>query len=287
MKRSLVGLALLLTPFVLFAQSEPSSAGFVVPPNDGFVTDTAQLLQSGEEESLEGILSEYQRQTSNEIAVVTVPTLRGEPIADAAISIGRKWGIGTEQKNNGILLLVSYEDRSMFIAVGYGLEGALPDIVAKGIIEQDIGPKFREGKYGEGILAGVDALQKHIAGEYTSERYAADPAMDGFVPWLIFFAFIVFNFFAAAFARTSSWWLGGIVGGVLGILYTLLVGWWFSIPILVAIGLIFDYLVSKHGIGRGGRFGGFGGGRTGGGGSGGGGGFGGGSFGGGGAGGKW
>lgn len=273
--------------FALTLTQTPTLAlAFDVPPNDGFVTDAAGLLQPEEEERLEGMLRAYQRETSNEIAVAIIPTLQGEPIADAAIAIGRAWGVGSEDKDNGVLLLVAYEDRDVFLATGYGLEGAVPDIVAKGIIEVDIAPRFREGAYGEGIIAGVEALRKHIAGEYTAERYASTDRVGGFFPWFLFLMFIIFDLFASVFARTTSWWLGGIVGAVLGALYTLVVGWWLSIPILVVLGLLFDYLVSKGVIGRGG---GWGGGRIGGsgGGRGGFGGFGGGSFGGGGAIGKW
>ena len=281
---SALALALALAP-------TPSLA-FEVPPNDGFITDVAGILKPEEDAALEKTLGEYQKETSNEIAVVILQALDGEPIVDAAVEIGRKWGVGTQEKNNGVLLVISYEDHSIFLATGYGLEGALPDIVAKGIIETDIAPQFRDGKYFEGISAGVETIQKHIAGEYKADRYAAGSTGLSLFPWFLFFVFIIFNWCAAIFAKTKSWWLGGIVGGVLGILYTFFFAFWFSIPILVIIGLVFDYFVSsvrgsskKWGFtGTGGPWGGGMGGGSGGGGFGG---FGGGSFGGGGASGKW
>lgn len=279
---SALALALALAPATSFA--------FEVPPNDGFVTDTAGILKQEEDAQLEQMLGDYQKQTSNEIAVVILQSLNGEPIADAAVAIGRKWGIGTQEKNNGVLLVIAYEDHSIFLATGYGLEGALPDIVAKGIIDTEIAPAFREGNYFEGVTAGVLAIEKHIAGEYTADRYASGTAGGALFPWFLFFVFIIFNWCAAVFAKTKSWWLGGIVGGALGILYTFFFAFWYSIPILVITGLVFDYVVSqsthsrKWGMGgSGGRWGGMGGGS----GSGGFGGFGGGSFGGGGASGKW
>ena len=263
---------------------------FDVPPNDGYVTDTAGILSADQEQQLESLLSAYKQKTSNEIAVIIVQSLQGEPIADAAVAIGRKWGVGGGEKNNGILLVISYQEHSIFLATGYGLEGAVPDIVAKGIVETDIAPRFRQGDYAGGIQAGVESLEKHIAGEYTADRYAVTSEKSVAFAWLLFFAFMIFNGFASAFARTKSWWLGGVVGGVLGIVYTFIIGWWISIPILVALGLLFDYVFSKKGPSavRRGRWGGFGGGGFGGRGSGGGGGgFGGGSFGGGGGGGGW
>jgi uncharacterized protein len=258
-----------------------------VPPNDGFVTDAAGVLPADSEAAMETDLEAYARETSNEIAVLVVPNLGGDDIAEAAVEVGRKWGVGGQQNDNGILILLSYEDREVFIATGYGLEGAVPDIVAKGVIEEDMLPSFRDGDFAAGIAEGIDSLKKHIGGEYTAERYT-DPG-EGPWPFLLFFGFIFFNFIAAFLGRTKSWWFGGILGGVLGIVLTALYAWWVSIPVLVALGLMFDYVLSKSGYngkGRGGRGGGFWTGGSGGG-SGGFGGFGGGSFGGGGAGGRW
>ncbi len=277
-------LSLLLIP-AAFAQ-------FVVPVNDGFVTDTVGLLSPDDEAQLEQDLQQYQRETSNEIAILTLQTLSGSDVSEVAVEIGRKWGVGTE-KDNGILMLVSYDDRQIWIATGYGLEGAVPDLVAHGIAERDMTPYFRDGEYYQGLQAGVDALKKHIGGEYTAERYDEETDVSGAWPWLLFFLFIVFDFLAALFARSKSWWAGGIVGGVAGIFLTALFSWWVSIPILVLLGLLFDYIVSKKGPrkgggwrgGPGGGFGGFSGGNSS---RGGGfGGFSGGSFGGGGGGAKW
>lgn len=270
----------------------PAYADFVIPPNDGFITDTVGIIPKDQEAQMEQDLSDYRNQTSNEIAVLVVPTLSGADIADTAVQVGRKWGVGGAQNNNGILILVSYEDHQVFIATGYGLEGAVPDIVAKGIVERDILPQFRNGDYGAGIAAGIDSLKKHISGEYTAARYTSMTQSTWF-PFLLFFGFIVLQVLASVLGRSKSWWQGGVIGGVAGLILTFLYSWWLSIPLLVVLGLVFDYIVSRwrprRGF-RGGRGGGFWGGGMGGGGSGGGGGFGGfsgGSFGGGGAGGRW
>lgn len=269
-------------------------SAFAVPPNDGYVTDVAGVLSSGEKARITQTLTDYERQTSNQIAVLIIPSLSGASINEVGVEVGRSWGVGGKQKNNGILLLISMNDREMAILTGYGLEGAVPDIVAKGIIDQDITPRFREGKYADGILAGIDALEKHIGGEYTADRYASNASPSAIGPFVVFLLFVCVNFAGSFLARSKSWWLGGVLGGILGIVLTALFSWWLSIPGLVLLGLFFDYLVSKHpeafrkgrrggGWWWGGRGGGFGGG-SGGGGFGG---FGGGSFGGGGASGKW
>ena len=114
-------LATLVIPFAL---------AFEVPPNDGFVTDTAGVLTEDQEADLEQKLQIYREQTSNEIAILIVDSLKGEVIADVAVQIGRAWGIGTKDNDNGILLLMAYQEREIFLGTGYGLEGAVPDIVA-------------------------------------------------------------------------------------------------------------------------------------------------------------
>lgn len=281
----------LLSAAAFLLSASPAYAAFTVPVNDGLVTDEAAVLTEDQKETVKSVLLQYQKDTSNEIAVLIVKNLGGVTPVDAAVEVGRKWGVGSKEKDNGILMLVSYEDREIFIATGYGLEGAVPDIVASGIVNEDMVPAFRQGLYFEGIMAGIDSLKKHIGGEYTADRYKQDTDAPA-VAWLFFLLFIGANWLGAIFSRTKSWWLGGVVGGIGGMLLTIWYGWWLSIPFLVVVGLIFDFIVSNmpagSGRGRGGR-GGFGGGSFGGGSSGGGGfgGFGGGSFGGGGAGGKW
>src|SRR3989344_1829728 len=225
-----------------------SFAAFQVPTNDGFVTDTAGILTSEQDATLEQRLMDYQKQTSNEIAVVIVSTLAGDPIAEAAVEVGRAWGIGDSEKDNGVLLLIAHDDRQLFLATGYGLEGAVPDIVAKGIVEEDILPQFRDGNYYEGITAGLDALEMHIAGEYTADRYAEGDGADwgAFGGFFLFVTFIFLQWFGAIMARTKSWWLGGVLGGVLGVILTVLLAWWIAIPFFVLFGLGLDYLISKN-----------------------------------------
>lgn len=264
-------------------------AAFVIPPNDGLVTvdvsSDVSVLNTEEAQALKDRLIAYGEKTSNQIAIVIVQSLQGEPIEQAAITIGRTWGVGSS-KDNGILILFSYDDREVRIEVGYGLEGAIPDLVASGIIHQDMIPFFRDGRYAEGFSAGIDALEKHIGGEYTADRYVESSSESG--GYLFFFGFILFQWILAILGRSKSWWLGGVFGGLAGLALAIAYGWWLSIPFLVPFGLFLDFLVSSNyhkrgatrwwagggGGGRGGNGGGFGG-------------FGGGGFGGGGASGRW
>lgn len=294
--RTFIGRGILIATLLTVISVPISTLAFDVPTNDGFVTDTAGLLNPAEKQALEGELAAYRQSTSNEIAFVTVKSLNGDPIEDAALAIGRKWGIGQKGKDNGIVVLIASDDREARIEVGYGLEGVIPDIVAKGIIDTDLIPAFRQADYYGGMHAVLDSLQKHIGGEYTIDRYTTKDTGNGSISYFIFFGFIVFQWLLAVMARSKSWWLGGILGGVGGVVLAVLLGWWLSIPFLVAIGLFLDYVVSK-GYNKRGRSswwagggwwgGGGGGGGFGGGSSGGFGGFSGGSFGGGGASGRW
>ncbi|MBI1812424.1 TPM domain-containing protein [Candidatus Peregrinibacteria bacterium] len=276
-----------LWPVVLVWLLATPVLAFTVPPNQGFVTDRAGILTQQQKNDLEHALRAYRQQTSNEIAVVIVPKLGGEAIEDVGVQVGRAWGIGSKQKSNGILLLIAAEERRMTIQVGYGLEGAVPDLTAKAIIDRDITPLFRAGKYHEGILAGIDALEKNIGGEYAPDPEQQAKDTSGIFPFFVVVCFIILHLSASLLARSKSWWMGGIIGGVIGIILTLLYSFWIAIPIFVLLGLLFDSIVSKTGWPRGGGRGGFWFGGGIGGGSSGGGGFGGGSFGGGGASGGW
>lgn len=263
---------------------------FTIPAYDGFVTDRAGVLKSSEKQELETLLSTYRTETSNEIAILLVSTLDGEPISDAAVATGREWGVGRGDVNNGVLILVAVDDRELFIATGYGLEGALPDLLVHQIIENEITPYFRTGNYFLGLRAGISALQQAIAGEYEPVAQSSNVGSDIF-PMLLWSFFVLIPWFGAILGRTKSWWLGGVLGFVAGVFLWLMAFTAIAIPVLVFVGLLFDFIVSKKykpGARKnpwyvGGGWGPGGGGR----GSGGSGGFSGGSFGGGGAGGRW
>ena len=221
---------------------------FNTPVNDGFVTLDPEItvISAQTEQQLETILTAYQQVTSNEIAILFTSTLDGSDCNAVAVEVGREWGVGDERKNNGIMLLASYEDRKLCIATGYGLEGAVPDIVAKGIIDEVLTPNFRAGNYGSGLLLAVDSLQKHIGGEYTADKYASSGDDFSWLPMAFFFFMFFFEWIVAIFQRVKGWWLGGVFGGVGGIILVIAQQLWITIPILILIGLLLDYMVSKH-----------------------------------------
>ncbi|POY34792.1 methanol dehydrogenase [Solitalea longa] len=155
----------LLLATILFGQDIPK-----VPNPMRLVNDYTQTLTIEQKDQLERKLVAYNDSTSNQIAVVIIPSLNGYEIADYATRLGHEWGVGQKDKRNGVVLLVSIGDRKVFIAVGYGLEGALPDAYAKRITSTIIKPEFKAGNYFKGIDDGTDAIMKFASGEYKVDK---------------------------------------------------------------------------------------------------------------------
>jgi uncharacterized protein len=153
------------------------------PATPKLVNDFANLLTPEQEEALENKLVAYDDSTSNQLVVVTLSTLtdtKGVVYEDeeVALKILREWGVGQKNRNNGIVILIvkSPDDteRKIRIEVGYGLEGAVPDITAKNIIENDIAPNFRGGNYYRGIDEATTSIIQAAAGEYKAPQGYAD-----------------------------------------------------------------------------------------------------------------
>ncbi|GAA4002585.1 hypothetical protein GCM10022408_12520 [Hymenobacter fastidiosus] len=238
------------------------------PPR--LVNDLAGMLRPDEIQALERKLVAYNDSTSSQIAVVTVATLGDYEIADYAQKLYESWGIGQKSNNNGILLLIAEQEHRARIQTGYGLEGAVPDALAKRIISSTIVPAFREKQYYEGLNRATDQLIALAKGEYKADqapptRGSSDDSGGGWKFWLIIGALVLFIILRS---RGGGGGGGGRRSGGFG---------GAMIPPII----FGDFLGGRGGFGGGG----FGGG--GGGGGGGFGGFGGGSSGGGGASGEW
>ena len=149
------------------------------PPS--LVVDYANVISSYDKQQLAQKLIALDDSTSNQIVVVIVKSLNGEVIEDVALNTFREWGIGNKKTNNGVLLLIALEEKKIRIEVGYGLEGAIPDITAKSIIDNDIKPAFRQGNFYSGINTAVDDLSKAAVGEYKIKREKkSDKGVGGF-----------------------------------------------------------------------------------------------------------
>ncbi|WP_244935713.1 TPM domain-containing protein [Leptospira bouyouniensis] len=137
-----------------------------VPKLNARVTDETWTLHSDFIAALEKQLKDHEKKTSNQIAVYIIPSLEGENLEEFSIKVAETWKLGQKGKDNGVLLLVAKEDRKIRIEVGYGLEGALTDIMCRYIIENEIKPYFKKGEYDVGIQNGVKIIMKTIEGEY-------------------------------------------------------------------------------------------------------------------------
>jgi uncharacterized protein len=258
MKRILIAIFLVIAAFInVAAQDIPPKPN---PPK--LVNDFANQLSETEKAQLEQKLVAYNDSTSSQIVIVIVPTTGDYPIADYALKLGREWGVGQKDKDNGIVLLWAPTDRKVYISTGYGLEGAIPDAIAKRIISQVITPQFKNGQFYEGLDQGVDMIFKYATGEYKADPKAAND--DGSFPPMLIFIIIFIVVIIFMFRNRNNGGGRGGRGGFGG----------FGGP------LFFPYTTHSGGGSFSGNWGG-------GGGSGGFGGFGGGSFGGGGAGGDY
>lgn len=138
------------------------------PPK--LVNDAAGVLSAEQVAILEEKLVALDDSTSNQIAVVLIKSLDGYEIQEYAIKLFRDWGIGNKKTNNGVLIVASIDDRKVWIEVGYGLEGAIPDITASSIYRNEIVPEFKEQNYYRGIDNAINALAKAAVGEYKTKR---------------------------------------------------------------------------------------------------------------------
>ena len=136
-----------------------------VPKLQGRVNDKAGILSSREERALEEMLQQTERETSAQIALLTIKSLEGEDLEDYSIRVAEEWGLGQKDRDNGLLLLIAVNDRKLRFEVGYGLEGIITDLKAGYIIRNVISPEFRKGDFYEGIKQALGIVSADIKGK--------------------------------------------------------------------------------------------------------------------------
>ena len=143
-------------------------AAEVIPPKpDRYFNDYASVVSREVANRFNEQLAQFERETSDQVVVAVFPKMQSDSdIADYTQRVAQAWGVGQKERRNGVVLFVFIQDRKMFIQVGYGLEGALPDVTAFDITEYKIKPLFRNGDYEGGIAVGIDSIFKAIRGEY-------------------------------------------------------------------------------------------------------------------------
>jgi len=275
-----------------------AQAPLAVPALTSHVVDTSGTLSQAQQQALDAKLSAFETASGSQVVVLMVPTTQPEDIASYANRVGSAWKIGRKDIGDGLLLVVAKNDRKLRIEVARALEGAVPDLAAKRVIDQTITPRFKQGDFAGGLDAGLDQLLALIRGEALPAPVAGNSSSQPGFQWM---DLAVFLFFAVAVGGTivrrilgnklGSLTMGGVAGAIAMVITS-------SIAIAVLAGIlaaVFTLISSMQQFAQSGRRGGggWGGGGPGGGwssGSGGGGGFssgGGGGFGGGGASGGW
>ena len=240
-------ISIFLTAFSSFAVN--------VPYLTGRVTDHAQILSDETRKSITERLKAHEDKTTNQIAVLTVPTLDGIGIEEYAVAVFQEWKLGQKGKDNGILVVVAPNDRRMRIEVGYGLEGTMPDGVAGSIIRDVMTPYFKNNDYNKGIDEGVNAIIKVLEGGTVPEaqNFAGSGEKKSYG----------FNLDAPDMSLTERILIGAFVFGIIGLftfigvvtpgvgwfLYFFLIPFWAMFPVIIvgstgALYLLVTYLVA-------------------------------------------
>jgi uncharacterized protein len=210
--------------FVLILAPSCALAAEVMPPAPTqYVNDYAGVLSNPDQ--LNGELEQFERQTSNQILVAIYPTMQSDSsIEDYTVRIANTWKAGTKKYDNGAILFVFIQQHKMYIQVGYGLEGALPDALCEQIIQQEIVPQFKQGDYNAGITNGIHALMAGAKGEYKGNGKTAHGHSGSGIPWfwIIVGVIVLIRFFlrrATMYGnsgRSSQWHAAPFIFGALG-----------------------------------------------------------------------
>jgi uncharacterized protein len=249
--RVIIVVALFLAAITVFAADVPYLTGRVV--------DNAEILKPPTRDRITALLKTHEDKTSNQIAVLTLPTLDGESVEGYATRVFEAWKLGQKGKDNGVLVVVVPNDRKMRIEVGYGLEGTLPDVAAARIIRNVMTPAFKAGDYDKGVSEGVAAIVAQLEGQGDASGAPVSPADTGAtsggkrptfefegpeLPWYMrillgCFIFGIIGIFTV---------VGVAAPGVGWFLYVFLIPFWAMFPIIIigpkaTVGLLAVYLI--------------------------------------------
>lgn len=238
----------------LWLLSGPSLSALAldVPPLSGRIVDLAHVLPPATTAQLAEALQAHEANTSNQVAVLIIPSLEGEPLFDFSHRVATAWKLGTKASDNGVLLLIAIKERKIRLEVGYGLEGQLTDARSAQIIRNEIVPRFRSGDIPAGVTAGLLAVLHTIEGTYQAPEQPTDTRSDGDVVAHTVVAVVLGLFIGLLLSRAHRL-LGPAVGGGL----SFFVAPWI-IPALIAgaVSAVLVSLMSGIGPGIGGRRGG-------------------------------
>jgi uncharacterized protein len=222
-----------------------------VPYLTGRVVDNAEILRPDTRKRIAEALRQHEQRSTNQVAVLTVPTLGGESVEEYAVRVFEHWKLGQKGKDNGVLLLVAPQERRMRVEVGYGLEGVLPDAVAARVIRNVMTPRFKDGDYDGGIAQGVDAIVAQLEGK--AAPAAEEPAASSggeFIkaPAMPLHEKVLFGAFI--FGIIGLFTIIGIVTPGMGwFLYLFLIPFWAMFPVIVFGSSITFYILIAYLVG--------------------------------------
>ena len=194
--KQLLYIFLLLFSFSAYAAKEEKCL-LEQPAKQDLVQDYADVIDAESEAHLRKTLIAFNDTTSTQILVVTITDLCGYDKAEFTYTLGERWKVGQDGKNNGIVIMIKPKEKAVdgigeaFIATGYGLEGVLPDAIAKRIVENEMIPYFKEKKYSWGIIAGANTVMSITSGEFSADEYAKKNS-GGWIPFVFVLLFIIF-----------------------------------------------------------------------------------------------
>ena len=206
-----------------------ASADVAVPPLTARIVDLTGTLSGGAVNRIETRLAEFEAKKGSQIAVLMVPTTQPEEIEQYSIRVAEQWKLGRKGVDDGAILLIAKNDRRARIEIGYGLEGALPDAIAKRIIDETLTPHFKLGDYDGGVEAGIDQMISVVNGEplpAPDEKWEHRGGIGNVLPFLLVAVFVASGVLRAMFGRLfGSIATGGLAGGIAWLLsHVLLVG---------------------------------------------------------------
>ncbi|HEX3421735.1 MAG TPA: TPM domain-containing protein [Candidatus Udaeobacter sp.] len=189
--------AILLVALVFLFAIQANAAEVIPPKPDRYFNDYAGVVSKEAAYRFNEQLAQFERDSSDQVVVAIFPKMQSDSdVADYTQRVAQAWGVGQKDRRNGVVLFVFTQDRKMFIQVGYGLEGALPDATAFDITERHIKPLFRAGNYEAGLATGIDLICKAIWSEYkgsgktVAERHGGG-AVTGLLPFIIFIIVLI------------------------------------------------------------------------------------------------
>ncbi len=203
--------------------------GLDVPPLSNRVVDRAKVISASDRSRLETLLSSHESKTSNQVVVLTLPSLKGEPLEPFSHRVASEWKLGQKGTDNGVLLLVAIKERKIRIEVGYGLEGTLTDARSAQIIRHELVPRFRDGDFSDGIVAGVQAILATIEGTYTVTTSVPSSADKGLGFWDSFFIAVMIGTFIGLFLGSRRRLNGSVIGTLISFLIAFPAALWLGL----------------------------------------------------------